>query len=55
LVDITIGAPALKIFLKPYLWVGGSLFVRYAAFLVLSVTSTTDTGQALALDRMNYH
>lgn len=52
--NVIIGAPKLKIFPKPYLWVGGGLFVLYEVMLALSIGSATDRGQALELGMINY-
>ena len=48
------GLPNLKTFPRPYLWIGGSLFVLYEVMLALSIGLATDRVQAIELGMINY-
>ena len=52
--NVFIGAPSLKTIPRPYLWLGGSLFVLYEVLLAFSIGMAADRRQALELGMINY-
>lgn len=51
---LVLGFPKLNTFPRPYLWIGGALFVAYEVALALSIGFALNREQAIELGMINY-